>query len=206
MSRQYYYKTNGCSATEASDPECVCWHDEGTESLDANAAGFFSPVVEDTERGKRYTWRDKPSATPAPAQPEPDMRAICEALGFDPTNHHNAAKCPYCRPAAQPEAQEDEAMQALRGMHRFFQKYPSFVPDLDFIVEIDAAIKRMNAVIEGAAAPAEGAALRGLLAEVMDDEDAAVWTLGTDLHSRIKAALATPSPTPPDAGKGENQS
>lgn len=28
---------------------------------------------------------------------EPDMRAICEALGFDPTNHHNAAKCPYCR-------------------------------------------------------------------------------------------------------------
>ena len=26
-----------------------------------------------------------------------DMRLICEALGFDPTNHHNAAKCPYCR-------------------------------------------------------------------------------------------------------------
>jgi hypothetical protein len=30
---------------------------------------------------------------------EPDMLAICAALGFDPTNHHNAAKCPYCRPA-----------------------------------------------------------------------------------------------------------
>jgi len=30
---------------------------------------------------------------------EADMRAICEALGFDPTNHHNAAKCPYCRPS-----------------------------------------------------------------------------------------------------------
>lgn len=28
------------------------------------------------------------------APKEPDMRAICEALGFDPTNHHNAAKCP----------------------------------------------------------------------------------------------------------------
>ena len=26
------------------------------------------------------------------------MRAICEQLGFDPTNHHNAAKCPYCSP------------------------------------------------------------------------------------------------------------
>lgn len=34
---------------------------------------------------------------------KPDMRAICEALGFDPTNHHNAAKCPYCRPSEQPE-------------------------------------------------------------------------------------------------------
>lgn len=32
---------------------------------------------------------------------EPDMRAVCEALGFDPTNHHNAAKCPYCRPTEQ---------------------------------------------------------------------------------------------------------
>lgn len=27
-----------------------------------------------------------------------DARAICEALGFDPTNHHNAATCPYCIP------------------------------------------------------------------------------------------------------------
>lgn len=36
---------------------------------------------------------------------EPDMPAICAALGFDPTNHHNAAKCPYCRPPAAPEAE-----------------------------------------------------------------------------------------------------
>lgn len=27
-----------------------------------------------------------------------DERAICEALGFDPTNHHNALGCPYCNP------------------------------------------------------------------------------------------------------------
>lgn len=31
-----------------------------------------------------------------------DSRAICEALGFDPTNHHNAAACPYCTPDAEP--------------------------------------------------------------------------------------------------------
>ena len=42
----------------------------------------------------------------AAAKAGPDMRAICEALGFDPTNHHNAAKCPYCRPAEPPRARE----------------------------------------------------------------------------------------------------
>ena len=47
----------------------------------------------------------------AAPQPEPDMRAICEALGFDPTNHHNAAKCPYCRP---PEPQPVKQDQTVR--------------------------------------------------------------------------------------------
>lgn len=27
-----------------------------------------------------------------------DGKRICEALGFDPINHHNALKCPYCNP------------------------------------------------------------------------------------------------------------
>jgi hypothetical protein len=34
----------------------------------------------------------------APPAAQPDMPAICAALGFDPTNHHNAARCPYCTP------------------------------------------------------------------------------------------------------------
>jgi len=38
-----------------------------------------------------------------PDSSAPDMRAICEKLGFDPTNHHNAAKCPYCRPVGSEE-------------------------------------------------------------------------------------------------------
>lgn len=52
----------------------------------------------------------------APA-PEPDMRAICEALGFDPTNHHNAAKCPYCRPS-QPVAAEGVRLTAWQISER----------------------------------------------------------------------------------------
>lgn len=66
----------------------------------------FSPVEEsDTPReiaeavAALAAQPSAPSAPAAPAQ-EPDMRKVCEALGFDPTNHHNAAKCPYCRPAA----------------------------------------------------------------------------------------------------------
>lgn len=47
------------------------------------------------------------NGTGAPPLSDPDMRAICAALGFDPTNHHNAAKCPYCRPAAQAVAHDD---------------------------------------------------------------------------------------------------
>ncbi len=36
-----------------------------------------------------------------------DVRGIIEALGFDPTNHHNALKCPYCTP--QPERERPTA-------------------------------------------------------------------------------------------------
>ena len=39
------------------------------------------------------------TAKPVSSGQRLDMPAICAALGFDPTNHHNAAKCPYCSPA-----------------------------------------------------------------------------------------------------------
>jgi len=39
------------------------------------------------------------SCVPPSAAPSgPDMRKVVEALGFEPDNHHNAAKCPYCNP------------------------------------------------------------------------------------------------------------
>ncbi len=28
--RQYFYKQDGCKAIDAKDPQCICWHDEGT--------------------------------------------------------------------------------------------------------------------------------------------------------------------------------
>lgn len=50
-----------------------------------------------------HFYRAMLAASPTPPPAQPDMRAVCEALGFDPTNHHNAAKCPYCRPTAPPQ-------------------------------------------------------------------------------------------------------
>lgn len=64
---------------------------------------------------------DQPSNGHGPesagTQQAPDMRAVCEALGFDPTNHHNAAKCPYCRPAGtqQPAAKTDHIRRVPGG-------------------------------------------------------------------------------------------
>ena len=75
-------------------------------------------------------------AQPVP-QAEPDMPAICAALGFDPTNHHNAALCPYCTPvkSAQPvrPAADDfmditdmlnlESMSPVEGCDEIFKHY-----------------------------------------------------------------------------------
>jgi len=71
------------------------------------------------------TWKTFTDDMRALAQGEPgeaDMPAICAALGFDPTNHHNAAKCPYCTPqrvhTASAPAAEREPTINLKG-HEF---------------------------------------------------------------------------------------
>ena len=74
--------------------------------------GFYSTdltpngvaVESENEPGSVQIYPAKALRAAAPVPPaykplhEVDSRAVCEALGFDPTNHHNAAKCPYCTP------------------------------------------------------------------------------------------------------------
>lgn len=31
--RQYFYRVNSCTVSDSSDPDCICWHDEGTGPL-----------------------------------------------------------------------------------------------------------------------------------------------------------------------------
>ncbi len=58
------------------------------------------------------------ASKPPAGEQKPDMRAVCEALGFDPTNHHNAAKCPYCRPQPEQVAQDREHAENYRLIRR----------------------------------------------------------------------------------------
>lgn len=69
--------------------------DEETNSLDGMAA---------------YIYRAMIAAAPPPNHF--GGKLICDALGFDPTNHHNAAKCPYCAPASPPLVTEGETVRA----------------------------------------------------------------------------------------------
>lgn len=46
--RQYYYQVSGCTADRATDPSCICWHDEGT-----------GPLVKIPHYIK--SWRNKPA-------------------------------------------------------------------------------------------------------------------------------------------------
>lgn len=53
----------------------------------------------------------------------PDMVAICAALGFDPTNHHNAAKCPYCTPQLHLPLRKKDPHAELRETWREGQRW-----------------------------------------------------------------------------------
>ncbi len=61
----------------------------------------------------------RPVATRQPALVEKSRqtgqtaRAICDALGFDPTNHHNAFRCPYCMQGFPTDEQVLVAARAL---------------------------------------------------------------------------------------------
>jgi len=51
--KQYYYRTNNCKALQATDAECICWHDEGTGPFPNHRIGVHT------------CWRVKPQANKA---------------------------------------------------------------------------------------------------------------------------------------------
>lgn len=48
--------------------------------------------------GPMFDWLTRLLVAGQGSPTRPDVRAIVEALGFDPTNHHNALVCAYCNP------------------------------------------------------------------------------------------------------------
>jgi hypothetical protein len=57
--RQYYFRMSDCRAKEAHDPDCICWHDEGT-----------GPLLHSEADRLELKWRDKPCPD---CQPQPDQ-------------------------------------------------------------------------------------------------------------------------------------
>jgi len=84
-------------AEEAGTPDgWVLVPRERTEEMHRGAQGTTGAVI--THGHSDDIWNAMVKAAPKPNHI--GGRLICEALGFDPTNHHNAAKCLYCTPAS----------------------------------------------------------------------------------------------------------
>lgn len=55
--RQYYYQSNTCTALDTKDPNCTCWHDEGTGPLgDPDFNRKYCWVFDES----KLSWRNKP--------------------------------------------------------------------------------------------------------------------------------------------------
>lgn len=75
-------------------------------------------------------------------------KAICEALGFDPTNHHNAAKCPYCQHGLR--APVELGWRLLQKAHDHMHRLCAIIPGND---EAYAANVELMAEIRAASPP-----------------------------------------------------
>lgn len=73
-----------------------------------------------------------------------DMRKVCDALGFEPDNHHNALKCPYCNPdglvLSPPSLGMEGVREALERARVQFVDY-AHQHDAKHTVEADAKAK-----------------------------------------------------------------
>lgn len=66
MTRQYYYKVDGCKAFSASDPNCICWHDEGTGPM---------PYA----HGDTFSWRETAPAQTSDPRMELTLKDMIQA-------------------------------------------------------------------------------------------------------------------------------
>lgn len=133
---------------------------------------------------------------------EADMRRVCEALGFDPTNHHNAAKCPYCTPEAPtPTLGSGEAVAwrctdlilgavqiitdaehaAKRAANRF-EGMPTWRVEPLFTSPASPEIEGLRAALDIVTDP-------GIITGLKTPEDARRW-IEESVQARLRAALS----------------
>lgn len=74
---QYYCKVTGCPAVEASDDECICWHDKGTgPHPEAQVGDIYS--------GFTLTWRRPKPTAPVAAQPDLTQQTLDDVMAGIP--------------------------------------------------------------------------------------------------------------------------
>lgn len=66
----------------------------------------------------------------------------CEVLGFDPTNHHNAAKCPYCRPVGGDAVQK--AVTELKTLSLWLGRYDDRMNPNQIVMRLGAVINMLK--------------------------------------------------------------
>ena len=95
----------------ASPPELVQAAQQAVDFLGSCEWNDHTSETDASDIGQRL--QDAITSALASKPQKPDVRGIIEALGFDPTNHHNALACPYCNPKgsalASPPAHDKEA-------------------------------------------------------------------------------------------------
>lgn len=76
---QYYYRVTGCPAQSSTDPNCICWHDEGAGPL------------ESTDNAPNMSWRKKPLSRTAVAWMDEEG---CLHTTFDSASFKNGIVTP----------------------------------------------------------------------------------------------------------------
>lgn len=96
LRRQYFYKTNACTARDASQPDCVCWHEEGA-----------GPLADDPDSIR--DWHAAPSQQPAAVQaPAPEVIAERWVVYYD-----NLGEEPYTSTYMHPLKLYESKLEAI---------------------------------------------------------------------------------------------
>ena len=154
--RQYYFKNSNCKASSAHDPDCICWHDEGT--------GPMLPCI-DGEYLVKMTWRN---IAPQPEPVESEPVAYYSAHYKTPTGtkeFHGLAENPLpagtkLYPTPQPDRTAELEAETTKLKLDLLTSYGEAEELSGKVAELEAALKMAREIAINAATSLETIAIR----------------------------------------------